>query len=204
MTARIADTIAEIVEAQLPHKEDRRRFLDAARLLLDFDDNVRQYPDRQRGRLIRGEIETPDDEADVLRELRSAIKRVAIEEARPSDDPRPGYRILMAYIAGKGLRAAQQRDVLRHATLLLRELADEAAAHRHKKRSGQRYKSDVEDKKRWFRKTAPDMKAKYPRANKSVLAQILFKACPRRDWWSSWASLRSWAYKNCPEIFRNL
>jgi hypothetical protein len=109
----------------LPHKEDQRRFFEAARAFLSFDLKIRNLPAAKRSALVRAPIES------ILTELWRASYRVLREDhpgvgASELDVQLFGTRLLMARLIVGGMQGTDDKKTLLDAALLLRELSDRA------------------------------------------------------------------------------
>jgi hypothetical protein len=198
-------------KASLATEADHRRFLDAARKLLDLDPVFRKRPLKKRTKMLTGPIDTPAAEQRIVAELHDAMARLVQEGLRAPDDPRfylSATRLLMANLVTKGLASgctntpsAQHREVLLDATLFLREAWDDCVAAQRKTRGGLRSndankKDSDRAREDWLRTRAREWRERRPDARQSEGWQWLHNQVKKQKEitaWSTQVALRSWA-----------
>lgn len=188
MSRGVADVFREAGDryvASLLTIEDRRRFLEAARVILALDGNTKRLSQERRSALLTAPIEDAGQEAVIIAALWPALARVLDDWPRTAAlDPQPAearllmLRGLMARLIAGGLKDAQDRNTLREATLQLHELGSRANLSSRQKDGAKRHQvspteTSEEDKARAgrlrseaqkLRKDRPDLRSTRSRA----------------------------------------
>lgn len=211
MSESIADMVAGVVESQLPTSVDLERFRAAARGILRIDGELkRRLREKQRRKVSRGSIRRDRDRQMMFDELWRAIDRVSVEpytEEDQSQAPETAYRILMAYVVRRATTGpTPSRNAIIEATLLLRELCDEAERLIRQtdgaKNPGRQYPPSL---LRRLETEALDWRSKYPKGKKvDFVAHLYGMRSELRSSWASKGATKTWLYTHCPDLMRDL
>jgi hypothetical protein len=122
VTNSLANTLRELAERVLESPEDRKRFMEAARVLFELDPDIKRLSQRQRSKLISG----PASAEALAQAIMRAFRDIPMGEIKPDADLT--RRVLAAYVVARCFPSGQDRLVLSKATHLLRDIRDQARA----------------------------------------------------------------------------
>jgi hypothetical protein len=206
VTEGLGDAFVRPADKVLARPQEHQRFVEAARVILRLDPDIKRLSQRRRTQLCRAKLETDKEHDLIMGALVLAVYRVVrdAKAAAPAIGPELARRIEAVRIFVEYLPPSQDKRRLSEATHRLRDIRDEAeksdASNYGKGGRSQQLADRPQDQALAdkVRDEAAKVRSKHPDFTQADRARQLLKQFRGR--WPTHNALRMWAKRHAIEI----